>query len=148
MKDSIRRRGREWREQLVALREALGELYAAEGDALSRDLARWGKAFALAVLLLLLALAIGFWLVAVLAGFLVALMAVWLPVWGAMLAAAGILLLLVAGLALVGWKRLQALGGPLARVQRRWRDHLDWWQQRVFDAPADEEEGEDDFDAS
>jgi len=129
------------------LREALGELYAAEGDALSRDLARWGKAFAFALLLLLVALMLAFWLIAVVVGFMVALLAVWLPVWGATLVTAGLLLLVAGGLAAVSWRRLQALGGPLSRVQRRWRDHLDWWQERVFDARP-EEEPEDERDAS
>ena len=135
--ESIRRRGRDWGERLLALRDALGELYAAEGEALSRDLARWGKAFAVALLLLLAALALGFWLLALLVGLLVALLAIWLPVWGATLVAAGVLALVVGGLAWLGWRRLAALGGPLGRVKRRWRDHADWWRDRVFDAPDD-----------
>lgn len=139
--ESIRRRGEEWKERLLTLREALGELYAAEAEALSRDLARWGKRFAVSLLLLLLALALGFWLLAVLVGFVVALLAVWLPVWGATLLTAGLLALVVGGLALWGWKRLQALGGPLGRVRRRWRDHVDWWQERVFDAAGTGERG-------
>jgi Putative Actinobacterial Holin-X, holin superfamily III len=137
--ESIRRRGEEWQGRLLALRDALGELYAAEGAALSRDLARWGKAFAVASLLLLAALALGFWLLALLVAFLVALLAIWLPPWGATLAAAGVLALVVGALAWMGWRRLRALGGPLGRVQRRWRDHLDWWRERVFEAPADVE---------
>ena len=137
--ESIRRRGRDWGERLLVLRDALGELYAAEGAALSRDLQRWGKGFVVALLLLVAALMLGFWLLAVLVGFLVALLAIWLPVWGATLAAAGVVALVVGGLGWLGWRRLQALGGPLGRVQRRWRDHMDWWRERVFEAPADEE---------
>jgi hypothetical protein len=56
-------------------------------------------------------------------------------VWGATLATAGILALVVGGLGWLGWRRLAKLGGPLGRVQRRWRDHLDWWQERVFEQP-------------
>ena len=137
--ESIRRRGEEWKERLLTLREALGELYAAEAEALSRDLAQWGKRFAFSLLLLLAALMLGFWLLAVLVGFVIALLAVWLPVWGATLATAGLLALVVGGLALWGWKRLQALGGPIGRVQRRWRDHMDWWQERVFDQAGTDE---------
>ncbi len=140
MKDVIQRRGREWKERLLGLREAVAALYAAEGEALSRDLSSWGKGFAFAIVLLLAALAIGFWLVAVMVGFLVALLALWLPVWAAALITAGVLALAIALLAGIGWKRLQALGGPIARVQRRWRDHLAWWRERVFDS---EEEAED-----
>ena len=140
--ESIRRRGEEWKERLLTLREALGELYAAEAEALSRDLAQWGKRFAVSLLLLLAALALGFWLLALLVAVVVAVLAIWLPVWGATLITAGLLALVVGGLALWGWKRLQALGGPIGRVQRRWRDHADWWQERVFDA-AGTEEGDD-----
>jgi hypothetical protein len=142
--DVIRRRGRDWGERLLALRDALGELYAAEGEALSRDLARWGKAFVIALLLILAALALAFWLLALLVGFLVALLAIWLPVWGATLITLGVVALVVGGLAWMGWRRLVALGGPIGRVQRRWRDHADWWRERVFDAPtAEAEEPED-----
>jgi len=138
--DVIRRRGRDWGERLLALRDALGELYAAEGEALSRDLARWGKAFVVAVVLLLAALALGFWLLALLVGFLVALLAIWLPVWAAVLVTLGVVALVVGGLGWIGWRRLVVLGGPLGRVQRRWRDHADWWRERVFDAPTVEEQ--------
>ena len=137
--ESIRRRGRDWGERLLVLRDALGELYAAEGAALSRDLQRWGKGFLVALLLLVAALMLGFWLLAVLVGFLVALLAIWLPVWGATLATAGILALVVGTLGWLGWRRLAKLGGPLSRVQRRWRDHLDWWQERVFEQPPIDE---------
>ncbi|HXT19342.1 MAG TPA: phage holin family protein [Thermoanaerobaculia bacterium] len=139
--DVIRRRGKDWGERLLALRDALGELYAAEGEALSRDLARWGKAFAVALLLLLAALALGFWLLALLVGVLVAVLAIWLPVWGATLVATGVVALIVGTLAWIGWRRLAALGGPLGRVKRRWRDHADWWRERVFEGPADEAPG-------
>ena len=142
--EGIRRRKREWQDRLLALREAVGELYSAEADALSRDLAQWGKGFLGALLLVLAALALGFWLLAMLCGFLVALLAVWLPVWGATLVAMGIVALTIAGLAWIGVRRLQALGGPLGRVQRRWRDHLDWWQDRVIDSAGTEPGIEDD----
>jgi hypothetical protein len=138
--DTIRQRGQEWRGRLLSLREAIGELYAAEGDALSRDLATWGRRFAVAALLLLAAAAIGFWLILVMIGLLVAVLSIWLEVWAATLITTVVLLLTVGTLALVGWKRLKALEGPLARVQRRWRDHLDWWQERVFDAPLETED--------
>jgi hypothetical protein len=145
--ESIRRRGREWKERLLDIREALAELYAAEADALSRDLARWGKALTVALLLLLAAIMLAFWLIAVVVGFLVALLSLWLPVWGAALVTAGLLLLLIGTLAVVGWRRLSALGGPLERVRRRWRDHVGWWQERVFDSAA-KGEGEHDAEGS
>jgi hypothetical protein len=129
---SLGRRGEEWQARLLGLREALGELYAAEADALSRDLSRWGKGFLGAVLLLLAALTIAFWLVAVLVGLMIAVIAIWLPVWAATLITFVVLLAVVAALAWVGWRRMERLGGPLGRIKRRWRDHWDWWNERVL----------------
>jgi hypothetical protein len=143
MSIGLERRSREWRERLVGLREAVGELYAAELAALSRDFGRWGKALVVALVLAAAALFLLFWLLATLVGTVVAALAVWLPVWGAMLVTAGLLLLLVALLGYLAWRRLQRLGGPLALVGRRWRDHLDWWQDRVLQEPLDGEEGDD-----
>jgi hypothetical protein len=142
--DGLKRRGREWQERLLALRDSVGELFAAEGEALSRDLGQWGKAFGIAVLLLVVALMLLFWLLALLVAVVAAVLAIWLPVWGAMMVTAGALALVIGGLAFVGWRRLAALEGPLRRVQRRWRDHADWWQERVFDAPAEEEPDDED----
>lgn len=139
----LERRSREWRERLVGLREAVGELYAAELAALSRDFQRWGKGLVVALVLAATTLFLLFWLLATVIGTVVAALAVWLPVWGAMLATAGILLLVVALLGFLAWRRLQRLGGPLALVGRRWRDHLDWWQERVLQEPAGVEEGDD-----
>lgn len=143
MSGGLERRSREWRERLVGLREAVGELYAAELAALSRDFERWGKGLVVALVLAAAALFLLFWLLATLVGTVVAALAVWLPVWGAMLVTAGLLLLAVALLGFLAWRRLQRVGGPLALVGRRWRDHLDWWQDRVLQEPMDAEEGDD-----
>jgi hypothetical protein len=140
MNGELRSRGREWRQRLLALRDALGELYAAEATALSRDLERWGRGFLVALLLAGSALVLGFWLLALLVASLVAVLAIWLPVWGAMLVTFGSLLLVVAGLGLLAWVRLRRLGGPIALVGRRWRDHVAWWQERVLqEADAERE---------
>ena len=143
MREGLERRTREWRERLLGLREALGELYAAEVAALSRDFQRWGKGLVAALVLAFAALFLLFWLLATLVGTVVAALAVWLPVWGAMLVTATLLLIVVALLGLLAWRRLQRLGGPLALVARRWRDHLDWWQERVLQGPSGAEETDD-----
>ena len=143
MSGGLERRSREWRERLVGLREAVGELYAAELAALSRDFERWCKGLVVALVLAATALFLLFWLLATVIGTVVAALAVWLPVWGAMLVTAGILLLVVALLGFLAWRRLQRLGGPLALVGRRWRDHLDWWEERVLQEPGAAEEGDD-----
>jgi len=136
---SLQDRRREWRERLLLLREAIGELFAAESEALSRDLARWGKGFAFACVLLLAAAGIGIWLLALVVAFPVTLLSLWLPVWAATLISIGIVALVVALLALVAWARLRKLGGPIDRVRRRWRDHLTWWNERLL-PPLEEEE--------
>jgi hypothetical protein len=74
----------------------------------------------------------------------VAVLAVWLPLWGAMLVTLLLLALVVGALGGVAWLRLRKLGGPLTLVGRRWRDHLDWWQERVLAEPAAEQEEGDD----
>jgi hypothetical protein len=140
MSDGLQRRGREWRDRLIGLREALGELYAAELAALSRDVERWGKGFLVALLLACGALFLLFWLLAVLVGAVVAALSQWLPVWGAMLVTAALLLVDITLLGWLAWRRLERLGGPLALIGRRWRDHLDWWQERVLVDPSEEEE--------
>ena len=140
---ALGRRGQEWQGRLLGLREALGELYAAEADALSRDLSRWGKGFVGALLLALGALALGFWVLAVLVGLMIAVLAIWMPVWAATLVTLVVLLIVVAVLGGMAWRRFQELGGPLGRVQRRWRDHWDWWHERVLEAPEPEEGGDD-----
>jgi hypothetical protein len=142
MSGGLERHRREWTGRLLALRDALGELYAAEAAALSRDLQRWGKGFLVALLLVFAALALLFWLLAVVVATLVAVLAVWLPVWGAMLATLGLLLVAVGTLGALAWFRMRKLGGPMALIGRRWRDHLDWWHERVLAEPAGEE-GED-----
>ena len=140
---ALGRRGQEWQDRLLGLREALGELYAAEADALSRDLARWGKGFVAAVLLGLAAVALGFWLLAVMVALMIVVLAIWMPVWAATLATFVVLLVVVGVLGAVAWGRLKELGGPLGRVKRRWRDHWDWWHERVLYATEPVEDVDD-----
>jgi hypothetical protein len=144
MSEGLQRRGREWRDRLVGLREALGELYAAELAALSRDVERWGKGFLVALLLASGAIFLLFWLLALLVGAVVAALSQWMPVWAAMLVTAALVLVDITVLGWLAWGRLERLGGPLALIGRRWRDHLDWWQERVLlDPSAEDEEVED-----
>ena len=129
--------------QRDALKELLNIGFGRAAASLSQARERWGKALVVALVLAAAALFLLFWLLATLVGTVVAALAVLLPVWGAMLVTAGLLLLLVALLGFVAWRRLQRLGGPLALVGRRWRDHLDWWQDRVLQEPMDVEEDDD-----
>lgn len=85
------------------------------------------------------AVALAFWVVAVLAYALVAVFMLWLPAWGAGLIVAGIFLVAAALLGLLGWWRVKRLANPIDVVFRRLRDHIDWWRSEVRLHPGDGE---------
>ena len=136
--ESIRRRGRDWGERLLVLRDALGELYAAEGAALSRDLQRWGKGFARRAAAARCGAD---------AGLLAAGSAGRVPGDAACHLAAGV------GrdarhrrhpgrsssAASAGWAGAASPSSAdrWAACSGGWRDHLDWWQERVFEQPLE-----------
>jgi Putative Actinobacterial Holin-X, holin superfamily III len=82
------------------------------------------------------AVALLFWVVALLAYALVALASRWLPGWGAGLAVAGLFVAVAAGLGALGWRRATRLENPVDVVIRRLRDHLGWWRTEVTLHPA------------
>jgi Zn-dependent protease with chaperone function len=112
------------------------ELADAEVDAARRELGAVGRRAVKAALLGVAALCLVFWLVALLAYVLVAVVALWLPPWGAGLVVAGLFALLTAilvGLALAQVKRID---NPVDIVVRRLREHLAWWRREVRLRPA------------
>ncbi len=121
-----------WIELFRGLGQAYLDLLRAEWAAVRRDLARSGKRLAWAAGLFGAAAAVGFWLVATLIYTLVAVLAIWLPQWGAALVVLGLLVLVVAGLALAGVAHLKRVENPAAVVGRRYEDHLDWWDDRLL----------------
>jgi hypothetical protein len=133
----MRRAAQQWRELFSGLGEALAELLAAELEALRRDFARSGRGLLGALVYLATALAMAFWLVALLVAFVVALAAVWLPAWAAVLVAFALLSLGTAALLWAGYRRMKRLQGPVEIVEHRWRDHLDWWHERVLEEPVE-----------
>jgi hypothetical protein len=116
--------------RLRAINEAFFGVLRAEIDALAADLGAAGKRYASGALLLAVTLAIGAVLLAVLVFVSIAVLALWLPWWGAGLVVAGVLAL--AGL-ICGGVAMRRLRGetPPAIVRRHVNDHLDWWQRRV-----------------
>lgn len=89
------------------------------------------------------AVALLFWVVALLAYALVALASRWLPGWGAGLAVAGLFVVVAAVLGALGWRRAARLKNPIDVVIRRLREHLGWWRTEVTLHPAlGEPEGE------
>lgn len=117
-------------ERLRAINSAFFAVVRAELEALTAELGAAGKRYASGALLLAVTLAIGAVLLAVLVFVAIAVLALWLPWWGAGLVVAGVLAL--AG-ALCGFAAMRKLRGenPGQIVQRHVNDHLDWWQMRV-----------------
>lgn len=123
---------RHWIEQGRSLGQSYLDLLRAEWDQLLRELMVSVKKLGIGSALLIAAGMIAFWWIAVLAFFLIMVVAIWLPVW----ASAGIVLLvllLVMGiLAGIGISRLKSIENPVDTVGRRWDDHLDWWENRLL----------------
>src|SRR5204863_8724012 len=94
-------------ERLRAINSAFFAVLRAELDALTADLGAAGKRYASGALLLAVTVAIGAVLLAVLVFMAIAVLALWLPLWGAGLVVAGVLA--IAGLAsgFAGMRRLR-----------------------------------------
>lgn len=123
---------RHWSEQVRALGQSYLDLLRAEWDQLVAELLVSARKLGIGSALLVAAAMVAFWWFAVLAFFLIMVIAIWLPVW----ASAGIvllILLLVMGiLAGIGVHRLKSIDNPADTVGRRWDDHLDWWENRLL----------------
>jgi hypothetical protein len=120
---------REWIDLFRSLGEALLEVLRAELAALQGDLGRSGRHFGVALALFGGAAVLGFWIVGLILFVLVALLNVWLPLWGAALIVLGIFVLAAAILGWLGLRRFRKVENPITNVQRRVDDHLDWWQR-------------------
>jgi putative superfamily III holin-X len=138
-----------WLAELRSVNRAYLAVVRAEVDALSRDLAVSGRRLTGGVVLLLAAAAIALFLLGALVFTLIAIVAIWLPLWGAGLVVCGILLLATLVIGGIGWKRLRRLESPATTVRRRFDDHLAWWaglgdeERRAMGEPAVEEYEED-----
>lgn len=142
-----------WIEMFRGLGEALLDVLRAEVATLQEDLTRSGRIAGGALALLGVALILLFWILGLLIFCLVAVAAIWLPLWAATLVVL-VLFLAVAGvLSWMGVNRLKQVENPVETFRRRVDDHLDWWQntlmreQRPLDVEpvavtsADDEEG-------
>jgi hypothetical protein len=138
----------EWKELFGSLGEALLELLSAERDALLGDLRRSGKTALFALLFFFLAACLVFWLLGVLTATLVAVLARWLPVWGAALVVTLVVAAAAAVLAWLGMRRWQRVEGPGTTFTRRWEDHRRWWREEALPAesarPGEPAGGDDD----
>lgn len=118
-----------------SLGEALLQVWRAELNTLQQDFQRSGRYLGLALAFLGAAAALGFWIVGLLLFALVALLHIWLPLWGASLIVLALFVLAAAILANLGVKRLKNVESPLTTVRRRVDNHLDWWQNGLLAQP-------------
>jgi hypothetical protein len=123
---------RQWSETFRALGNAVLSLLKAELEAFERDVTRSTRQAALAIGLFAAAGAFAFWTLGVATYFLIQLVALWLPLWGASLAVTGLFALVVAVLAWIGMRKLERFENPLGTARRRMDDHIEWWQSRVL----------------
>jgi len=123
---------RQWSETFRALGSAILTLLKAELEAFERDLGRSAKTAAFGVALFAAAGAFGFWTLGVATYFLIQLLALWLPLWGASLAVTLLFGAIAAVLALIGMRKLERFESPLTTARDRIDDHIDWWQRRVL----------------
>lgn len=123
---------RQWSETFRALGSAILALLKAELEAFEQDLGRSAKAAALGVALFAVAGAFGFWTLGVATYFLIQLLALWLPLWGASLAVTLLFGAIAAVLALIGMRKLERFENPVTTARERIDDHIDWWQRRVL----------------
>jgi hypothetical protein len=123
---------RRWSETFRALGSAVLGLLKAELEAFEHDVARSTKQAAIGIGLFVAAGAFGFWTLGVATYFLIQLLALWLPLWGASLAVTLAFAVVVAVLALIGSRKLQRWQNPLTTARERMDDHIEWWQGRVF----------------
>jgi len=72
-----------------------------------------------------------FWVLAMVAYTLVAILSVWLPAWAAGLIVTTFFLLVAAALAGIGYLRLKKLENPFDIIMRRSQEHIAWWRNQV-----------------
>lgn len=103
----------------------------AELAALIGDLSASGRNLARSLVLFGLAFAFAFWTLGLLVYFLVELLALKVARWGAVGIVFG--LFLATALALGAWSlsRLKRIESPAATIDRRLKNHLAWWQERI-----------------
>ncbi len=121
-----------WIEMFRGLGEALLDVLRAEMATLQEDLTRSGRIAGGALALLGAGLILLFWILGLLIFSLVAVAAIWLPLWGAALVVLALFLTVAAVLSWMGVNRLKQVENPVQTFRRRVDDHLDWWQNTLM----------------
>ncbi|HEX4961529.1 MAG TPA: phage holin family protein [Thermoanaerobaculia bacterium] len=124
-----------WIDLFRSLGESLLEVLRAELAALQEDFQRSGRHFGVALGLFGGAAILVFWTIGLLLFALIAILHVWLPLWGAALIVLGLFVLAIAILGYLGARRMRQVENPLETVRRRMDNHLDWWQHSFLTQP-------------
>lgn len=120
-----------WLARAQNLGTAFLAVLKAELAAALEELGESRRSLLRAALLFSVTLALGFWTVGLLVYFLIEMLALRLPRWGAVGIVFGLFL---AGTLLFAWAavaRARRIETPAAILGRRFRDHASWWQQRI-----------------
>lgn len=124
-----------WIDLFRSLGESLLEVWRSELVALQEDFQRLGRHLGAALGLLGAAVVLLFWIVGLLLFFLIALLHIWLPWWGASLIVLLLFILAAGVLTKLGVSRLRKAENPVETVRRRVDNHLDWWQHGLLAHP-------------
>jgi len=136
----LRESFRGWIELVRSLGAALLEVYRAEAAELKDDVRKSSIHLAWAVGLMIGAGMIGFWTIAAFIYFLIQLLALWLPLWGAAGVVLLVLVLTVLALVWLGTRRLKRWENPVETIGRRVRDHRAWLEDHLL--PDEDERSE------
>lgn len=120
-----------WLARAQNLGSAFFAVLKAEVSAALQDLGESGRGWLRAALLLAVTLALGFWTVGLLVYFLIEMLALWLPRWGAVGIVFGLFVVGTVLFAFACVARARRIETPAAILDRRFRDHAAWWQQRI-----------------
>lgn len=120
-----------WISRAQNLGSAFLSVLRAEVSAALQELAESGRGLLRAALLFTVTLALGFWTVGLLVYFLIELLVLRLPRWGAVGIVFGLFLAGTVLFAMIAVARARRIQTPAAILDRRFRDHTAWWQQRI-----------------
>lgn len=120
-----------WLSRIQQLGSAYFAVLRAELAAALEDLQASGRSLLRAALLFTITVALGFWTVGLLVYFLIEMLALRLPRWGAVGVVFALFVVGTVAFAAAAVSRLRRIEAPAALLERRWRDHAAWWQSRI-----------------
>ncbi|MEO8276311.1 MAG: phage holin family protein [Thermoanaerobaculia bacterium] len=120
-----------WLARIREVGSAFLAVLRAEFSTTLQEIGESGRGLMRAALFFTITIALGFWTVGLLVYFLVELLAQHLPRWGAVGIVFGLFLVATIVFALISVRRVRSIETPIAILDRRFRNHAAWWQQRV-----------------